>query len=501
MRMKRKSTFRLAAAALAMTQLFTAAASAAFTNGFSWSYPVGEGLTYTRIEGKNTAGVQRANVLTYEPNTGVSPVMVYAGDTVYGSKATITNAVKYLQNQGKTVIGGTNADFFVMSSGVPIGLVIDKGTLISSDAWQYAVGFKKDGTAVIGRPTMGIRITGASGSCSVSYFNKTRTTAGAYLLDRSYDEATHFAAKGSYIVLEREDSTPVKAGGSVKLKVVSKGTGSSSFAIGENQMVLTKSDGANVPSWVDFPVGEEVTLSITAADPAWSEVEYAVGGKLLIDDSTVTTSGIDAASSRRARSAIGVKSDGTVVLYEIDGNQSSVSTGLTAAELGEELKELGCVRALCLDGGGSSAMALRQPGASETSLISSPSDGSQRACANYIFFTANTPSDGVTAHAVLTPSYRYLLPGASTWFSIKGADASYGPAEAPADLVFEVSNDMGTVEGQTFTAGQKSGSATITASNGSVSGSMNVCVTGDVQSIALQSGGRSISSVSVKPGQ
>mgnify|MGYP001697476521 CR=1 FL=1 len=162
MRMKRKTTFRLAAAALAMTQLFTAAASAAFTNGFSWSYPVGEGLTYTRTEGKNTAGVQRANVLTYEPNTGVSPVMVYAGDTVYGSKATITNAVKYLQNQGKAVIGGTNADFFVMSSGVPIGLVIDKGTLISSDAWQYAVGFKKDGTAVIGRPTMGIRITGAS---------------------------------------------------------------------------------------------------------------------------------------------------------------------------------------------------------------------------------------------------------------------------------------------------------------------------------------------------
>lgn len=197
MRMKRKTTFRLAAAALAMTQLFTAAASAAFTNGFSWSYPVGEGLTYTRTEGKNTAGVQRANVLTYEPNTGVSPVMVYAGDTVYGSKATITNAVKYLQNLGKTVIGGTNADFFVMSSGVPIGLVIDKGTLVSSDAWQYAVGFKKDGTAVIGRPTMGIRITGASGSCSVSYFNKTRTTAGAYLLDRNYDEATHFAARAA----------------------------------------------------------------------------------------------------------------------------------------------------------------------------------------------------------------------------------------------------------------------------------------------------------------
>ena len=46
---------------------------------------------------------------------------------LYGSSATITNAVKYLESQGKSVIGGTNADFFVMSSGVPIGLVIDEG--------------------------------------------------------------------------------------------------------------------------------------------------------------------------------------------------------------------------------------------------------------------------------------------------------------------------------------------------------------------------------------
>lgn len=60
--------------------------------------------------------------------------MVYADEQLYGSKATITNAVKYLQNQGKTVLGGTNADFFVMSTGIPIGLVIDSGELISSDA-------------------------------------------------------------------------------------------------------------------------------------------------------------------------------------------------------------------------------------------------------------------------------------------------------------------------------------------------------------------------------
>ena len=487
MRTSAKRPYRLIAAALAALQLCAGAAGAVFDNSFSYTYSLGSGLQYSRTEGKNSAGLQRANVLTYSPNTGVTPIMVYADEQLYGSKATITNAVKYLQNQGKTVLGGTNADFFVMSTGIPIGLVIDSGELISSDAWQYAVGFKKDGTAVLGRPTMGIRVSGKSGTVNVSYFNKTRTTAGAYLLDHNYDDSTHFAAKGTSIILERVDDTPVKVNGSVKLKVVNKGTGSSPITITKNQMVLTKSDGANVPSWVDFEVGEEVTLSIASNDSSWSDVQYAVGGKLLMDNSTITTDGIDAGSTRRARSAVGVKADGTVVLYEIDGNQPSYSVGLTAAELGQELKELGCVRAICLDGGGSSAMAVRNPGESTAALISRPSDGSQRACANYIFFVNNIAPDGVTAHAVLTPSHRYVLPGGNTWFSVKGADASYASADAPTDLSYTVNDELGTVSGQTFTAGSKAGRATITGSNGAVSGSMNVCITTGVDSIALQS--------------
>lgn len=492
---------RLLALTLAATQLLATVAGAAFDSGFSYSYAVGEGLTYTRSEGKNSAGPQRANILTYTPNSGVSPVMVYAGDRLYGSQTTILNAAQYLENQGKPVVGGVNADFFVMSSGVPIGLVINEGTLISSDAWQYAVGFKPDGTAVLGRPTMSMQIAGQSGTVSVSYFNKTRTTAGAYLLDRNYDSSTHFTAHGTNIILERVDDTPVTVGGTVKMKVINKGTGNGALTITDKQMVLTKSDGADVPSWVDFEIGEEVTLSVRASDTNWGEVQYAVGGKLLIDGGVVTTAGIDAASSLRARSAIGVKADGTVVLYEIDGNQSSHSAGLTAAELGSELLALGCVRAICLDGGGSSAMALRQPGDASATLASKPSDGSQRACANYIFFISQNAYDGVTARAVLTPDYRYMLPGASTGFSVKGADSAYGPAPAPGELQYTVSNELGTVSGQVFTAGAQPGTAVVSGSDGTVEGSMSICITGAVESIGLQSGGSALNAISVKPGQ
>ncbi|WP_283675266.1 phosphodiester glycosidase family protein [Butyricicoccus sp. Marseille-Q5471] len=495
-----KKSIRAVSSALVVCQLISAGAGAAFDSAFSYSYPVGEGTTYTRVEGKNSAGLQKANILTYAPNTTVTPRIVYASEQLYGAKATIMNAAKYMTNKNLKVIGGVNADFFVMSSGIPIGLVIDEGELISSDAWQYAVGFKPDGTAVTGRPTMSMKIAGTTGTVSVAYFNKTRTTAGIYLLDRNYDSSTHFSANGRNIILERIDDTPVTVGGTVKMKVINKGTGASPLTITENQMVLTQSDGAK-GDWIDFAVGEEVTLTVQAADSAWRDVDYAVGGKLLLDNGTVTTSGIDAASSKTARSAIGVKADGTIILYEVDGLQSTHSAGLTAAELGNELKALGCVSAICLDGGGSSAMALRQPGSSDVSLITKPSDVSQRSCANYIFLINNAPSDGVTAHAILTPSYRYLLPGASTWFSVKGADSSYGPAEAPTDLSYTVSGDLGTVSGQTFTAGSNTGSATIKASSGSVSGEMTVSVTEDVNSIALSSGSNSISSVSLDPGK
>lgn len=497
---KRKAKFLIAAALLSAG--FLSSASAAFDNGFAYSYPIGTGTTYSRMEGVNSAGLQKANYITYSPNSTVTPRIVFADSKLYGSQTSITNAAKYLENDtGSKVLGGINADFFVMSSGIPIGLVIDEGAFISSDAWQYAVGFNEDGTAIIGQPSTHMEVVGASGKTVVSYYNKTRTTAGAYMLDRNYDSSTHFSASGSYIVFEKQESAPLSVNGSIKLKVVSKGTGNSSFTIGENQMVLTKSDAANVSSWADFKIGEEVSFAVYAGGSAWNNVEYAVGGKLLVNNGTVTTTGIDSGSSYSPRSAVGIKADGSVVLFEIDGRDSNHSVGLTAKQLGEQLVSLGCQTALCLDGGGSSAMVLKKPGESDFSLITKPSDGYQRSCANYIFFTTDTPANGDLRHIVLTPSYRYVLPRGTTWFSVKGADAAYSPAATPTDVSFSVSNGMGTISDQTFTAGSATGVVTITGTDGSATGSMNICVTDGLHSIALKKGEDTVSAVSVKPEQ
>ena len=66
----------------------------------------------------NASGNQRIQFITYTPNSSVSPTIVY-GNTLYGGAQTITQAAAKLESEGKTVIGGINADYFVTSTGVP----------------------------------------------------------------------------------------------------------------------------------------------------------------------------------------------------------------------------------------------------------------------------------------------------------------------------------------------------------------------------------------------
>lgn len=498
----RRSFQRFAALCLSSAIILTSDAAAAFNSSFSYSYTIGEGAQYTRQEGTNTGGYQKANYIQYQPNSTVTPMIAYVGQSIYGSKATISSAASYLKNQGYNVIGGINADFFVLGTSIPIGLVIKDGTLISSDAWQYAVGFMADGSAIIGRPSSTMNVSGPSGTVWISYFNKTRTSAGIYLLDSNYDSSTHISTSGKSIVLERTDNTPVRVGGKVTMKVVAKGAGNASTTVTKNQMVLTM-DGKTQATWVDYPVGEEVTLSVTAPDSRWANVVYAVGGKSLVVNGSVSASGIDSGSSRSPRTAVGVKDDGTVLLYEIDGRQSSYSVGLTATELGSELKSMGYNNVICLDGGGSSAMTVRYPGQNELSVVTQPSDGSLRACANYIFLVSKAMADGVARHVHMRPSYYYLMPGAQTYFAVWGSDNAYLPAALPSSISYTTTD--GTVDSaqQVYTAGEQTGIVTVsgTSADGSVTGSHNFCVTKDVGKIALQSAGTDISSTSLRGGQ
>ncbi|MFP4302453.1 MAG: phosphodiester glycosidase family protein [Alkalispirochaetaceae bacterium] len=68
---------------------------------------------------------------------------------------------------------------------------------------------------------------------------------------------------------------------------------------------------------------------------------------------------------RSARSAVGISEDGRqVIILAVAGDSPGRSVGLTAWEVGLWLESLGAWQGLVLDGGGSSSLAVREPGES-----------------------------------------------------------------------------------------------------------------------------------------
>ena len=94
--------------------------------------------------------------VTYTPGGGATPVVSFGGYVT--NRSTVMSAAQTLESSGYRVLAGFNADFFD-SNGTPTGLLISDGALISSDGGNYAVGFKADGSAVIGSP--GLSLSGS----------------------------------------------------------------------------------------------------------------------------------------------------------------------------------------------------------------------------------------------------------------------------------------------------------------------------------------------------
>lgn len=78
---------------------------------------------------------------------------------------------------------------------------------------------------------------------------------------------------------------------------------------------------------------------------------------------------------RHPRTAVGLSADGnTLFLVAVDGRQEGHSQGATLAELGTLLKALGAHDAVNLDGGGSTAMVVKDSSTGVFSVVNRPSE-------------------------------------------------------------------------------------------------------------------------------
>lgn len=119
--------------------------------------------------------------------------------------------------------------------------------------------------------------------------------------------------------------------------------------------------------------------SLTEGGHFW-DAEYAIGaGPMLVLDGKnvaeenywkeVFEHGGVSGMSRHPRTAIGATDDGKLVILVCDGRGKRGSTGFTLPELADKMIALGCVRAINLDGGGSSTFVGK-----DGTVLNMPSD-------------------------------------------------------------------------------------------------------------------------------
>ena len=160
--------------------------------------------------------------------------------------------------------------------------------------------------------------------------------------------------------------------------------------------------------------GDTVTLTVSSSDQRWSQAVQALGG---VSKLVTNAGGLRTGRSRTAWPAIGIKADGTVIFYAMDGKQPGYSVGATQGQVAQRLIELGCVEAICMDGGGSTTITVTQPDDTTAATINRPSDGSERAVANHLFLVATNEPTGELGHFYVQADNAYVLAGSKVEIS------------------------------------------------------------------------------------
>lgn len=439
------------------------------------------------------------NYIEYSPSADVYPVVV-SGSKVC-NRGSFSSMAALLENQGKHVIGGVNGDYYVVATGAPLGIVVENGLLRSSDAGHWAVGFQSDGRAIIGKPALELKLGLGGREFSINGFNKTRTAGSAVLLTSDFSSDTKSSGQGIDVVCSLSGSPSVNGRLTLTVESVSENTGS--VTIPEGKAILSI-DGAATQvlreSALALTEGQTVILDISCA-PGWESVSWAIGSLYKLVTDGKVEGGL--ANDVNPRSAVGVKADGTLVFYTVDGRQSGHSVGVTMTALAQRMVELGCVEAVIMDGGGSTSLNAIYIGDSSMSQINKPSDGYQRSVTNYIMLVTDKKPTGVAERLALYPLSTNILSGASADFTVKAADAGGYPASPGNDVLLSVSDNLGTIGSDGVFKASGEGKGTVIAeAPGLVSAAVeiNVVKSPDILRVYRQGTSSQVSSLSVETG-
>ncbi|MBE7003457.1 MAG: hypothetical protein E7425_04110 [Ruminococcaceae bacterium] len=468
------------------------------------------------------ADLRQEHYVVYTPNERVRP-LVTCGETTRALN-TVLAAAQEAEAQDLRVVAGINGDYYGVQHGVPLGSTMAGGVLrnMNGDPY-YAVGFRADGTALIGDPRLSMRAVGAEREVEpegesaiegedesegnveregfpVFAFNHIRQSDyGVFLYDSRFnDRGTTGTNEPGVDVLCSVVDGALTIGGALTLRVEEVLPEATDTAVPEGGYILTanlRADERYTAPLLALQPGDELTLEVVSEteDPSWNEVVNLIGAPELLVENGAVCAGLPLGSA--PRTAIGQRADGTLIFYTIDGRKAGSSIGATLTAVAMRLVELECVTAVALDGGGSTTLVATMPDQTAAQVVNTPSENAERAVSNQLLLVADAASTGIPDHIYLSAETT-ALPGAQLPLRCAVVDTNYIPMDSEGQLTLEA--DYGSLEDGVLTVPAETGPVTVTARCGELLTDAVVQVI-EPESILVSRGEEEITSLVLAP--
>ncbi|HEX3788875.1 MAG TPA: phosphodiester glycosidase family protein [Pseudonocardiaceae bacterium] len=341
--------------------------------------------TYDTVGGAQHTQMMDVNLA--DPNVRLG--VVEAGDSItdpadetVSSMAARTGAV-----------AGVNGDYFeINATGRPLGGVISNGVVLKSPRPDYnaQLGVRPDGSMVLGQENFTGTITDGPASDPLTSVNVVNdlATGGITEVTTALGAATGLPA--STLVVGH----PGAAGQLVVDSVRTGVTALPALPAGQEDLL----GGGVGGQWLAATVhaGDPLTIA-TRISPDNNLTQLISGATMLVKGGQVDTDPTgNPPGGVNPETAVGLTQDGRhAIIVTLDGHQSEpVAAGVTPAQVAGYLVAHGAYTGVLFDGGGSTEMVGREPGAAGTSVLNTPSDGTERPVSNGIFIYSNEQHAG-----------------------------------------------------------------------------------------------------------
>ena len=365
-------------------------------NKLLFKEPIAPGVVRYKYEITRDKKNTQVNVVTVDLNNPHIKINTVAGGGTYTNKATVSQMA-----DRTNAVALVNGDFFTMQlQGVPLGASIIDGDMKSSpavltDIWSF--GIDENNTAFIDSTKFVGSITAPNGkSYPIDGLNKT------FYWYQPSKEYSHESKIQMYDSFWSSKSRGDKTAGEVLLSednvveqiVYRKNI---DMKIPKGKKILQVSGGSERFVRENIKVGDKVQIN-TNIEPNRNWKMMIGGHALLLENGAIKkyTKDVSSIGGIRARTAVGISKDGkTVYIVSCEG-RTKRSAGLSLNELSQFMLDLGAFKAINLDGGGSTAMAVRNLGDIKRTRVTNPErNAAERKVVNGLGVFNTTTNTGV----------------------------------------------------------------------------------------------------------